>query len=109
MLNEEKKLSDLVNAVCNIYGDNLISVILYGSVARNEATEDSDVDIALLVSKDDEVMHKRMLDILVDFDLEYDKMISPSLIEKEQFDKWKTVLPYYKNIEKEGIVLWTAA
>ncbi len=91
----KKMLSDLVNAVCRIFGDNLISVILYGSVARNEANEDSDVDIALLVHRDDEVMHDRMMDVLVEFDLEYDKMISPSLIEKEQFDKWKSVLPYY--------------
>ncbi len=41
----------LVPAVREIYGDNLLKIILYGSVARNTATEDSDIDIAFLVKK----------------------------------------------------------
>ena len=99
----------LVPAICDIYGNRLISIILFGSVARNTATEDSDIDIALLVESDDPSLHDRMLDILSDLDLEYDQVISPSLIEKKQYDKWKAILPFYKNIEKEGVVLWKAA
>lgn len=99
----------LISGICDIYGDRLISIILYGSVARNTATIDSDIDIALLVKNDDPFMHDRMLDVLTDLDLEYDQVLSPSIIEKDQYDKWKAVLPYYRNIEKEGVVLWTAA
>lgn len=99
----------LISEICDIYGDRLISIILYGSVARNTATIDSDIDIALLVKNDDPFMHDRMLDVLTDLDLEYDQVLSPSIIEKDKYDKWKAVLPYYRNIEKEGIVLWTAA
>lgn len=33
----------------NIYGSNLISLYLFGSYARNEATEDSDIDIAVVL------------------------------------------------------------
>ncbi len=99
----------MVPAVCEIYGEKLISIILYGSVARNTATDDSDIDIAILVDDDNPDMHDKLLEVLSDLDLEYDQVISPSLIKKEQYDKWKTVLPYYQNIEKEGVVLWTAA
>ena len=30
-------------------------------------------------------------------------------IEKANMDKWGDVLPFYKNIKKEGVVLWKAA
>lgn len=99
----------LVPAVCDIYGDNLISIILYGSVARNTATEDSDIDIALLVKNNDKAMYDQWLDVAVSLNLEYDQLISTSLIEVQKFNKWKKVMPYYINIEKEGIILWKAA
>ncbi|MBR1635393.1 MAG: nucleotidyltransferase domain-containing protein [Lachnospiraceae bacterium] len=99
----------LIPAVCKIYGDNLISIILYGSVARNTATEESDIDIALLVRNNDKAMYEKWLDVAVNLDLEYDQLISTSLIEVQKFNKWKKVMPYYINIEKEGIVLWKAA
>lgn len=106
---EHELFQKIVPAVCDIYGKNLLSIILYGSVARNEATEESDIDIALIVTSDNRKMHKKMLDALSELDLEYNQVIAPSLILKENFDKWRDVMPYYKNIEKEGIVLWKAA
>ena len=105
---EEMRIK-LIKAICEIYGDNLVSIILYGSVARNEATEDSDIDIALLVKNDDKMMYDKWQDVAVELDLEYDQLIATSLIEEEKFNKWKNVMPYYKNIEKDGIVLWKAA
>ncbi len=99
----------LVSAVCEIYGNNLVSLILYGSVARGTATEDSDIDIAVIVNVDDRDMYDRLQDVVVDLDLEYDQVIATSLIENHKYEQWKSVLPYYRNIENEGIKLWTAA
>ena len=44
-----------------------------------------------------------------EMDLKYGKVFSIIDIEKEKIDKWGKVLPFYKNIQKEGIVLWKAA
>ena len=30
-------------------------------------------------------------------------------IEKENLQKWGKILPFYQNVQKEGIVLWKAA
>ena len=95
-------------SLCQLY-EEYTEIILYGSVARHAATEDSDIDIAFFVKDDDPEMHDKMLDVIVELNLEYDQLISPSMIEIEKFEKWKNVLPYYINIEKEGIVLWKAA
>ena len=106
---DSELFSRLVPAVCEIYGDNLISLILYGSVARGTATDDSDIDIAVIVKTDDKAMYNDLMDVITDLDLEYDQVISTTLIEVSLFEKWKGILPYYRNIEEEGVRLWTAA
>ena len=106
---EHELFNELVSEICKIYGDNLISIILYGSVARNTATEDSDIDIALLIKKNDDEMYDRWLDVAVGLDLRYDQLITTSLIEEDRFNEMKDKMPYYINIDKEGIVLWKAA
>ncbi len=85
------------------------AIILYGSVARDEARDDSDVDIAILVDSDEEGMYDRILDVVVNIELKYNLVISVVLIEMDRFKKWGDVLPFYKNIKKEGITLWTVA
>lgn len=109
ILLDKELVGKIVDGVRGAYGDNLISIILYGSVARNTATQESDIDIALIIYKDNKNMYNDWKNIVVDLDLEYDQVISTALIEKAKFDKWKRVIPYYKNIEREGIVLWKAA
>jgi len=105
----QEMYDDFVNEVKMIYLDNLQAIILFGSVARGTATEESDLDIAILVNSDDKSMYDQLLDVVVRIDLDNDVVISTTIIEKEQFDTWKDVLPFYKNISKEGIQLWEAA
>ena len=45
----------------------------------------------------------------ITLDLDNDVVIATTIIEKNQFDAWKDVLPFYKNINREGIQLWKAA
>ena len=102
--------NDLVNAMLDIFGDRLLSVVLYGSVARGEQTDESDIDVAIFLREPLTKEEKRkMLSALVDLDWKYDRMLSVNDIEQAVFDHWADVLPYYSNIKKEGIVLWKAA
>ena len=101
--------NDFVEEDRRIYKDNLSAIILFGSVARGTATDESDLDIAILVNTDDKEMYEQLLDAVVKLDLENDVVIATTIIEKNQFDAWKDVLPFYKNINREGIQLWKAA
>ena len=47
-----------------------------------------------------------MTDIVVDYQLDLGITLSVILIEQRELMEWKTTLPFYKNVEKEGIVLW---
>ena len=105
-----KRLIDMCADFERIYGSDLEKVVLYGSYARGEQNDESDVDIALILNDTtDENKHNAMSDIVVDYELEQGKTLSVIRIEYVQYRQWNSVLPFYMNIEKEGIVLWKAA
>lgn len=91
-----------------IFGSTLHKIILYGSFARGTQTEESDVDIAVITREYTEDMHDNMIDFTVDLELEYNKVLSILLVDYDNFKEWEDVLPFYRNIKKEGIVLWSA-
>ena len=103
-------LEKLVPGLLTIYGDLLVSIILYGSVARGTQMDESDVDIAVIMkSGATKEMYDQMLDLVVDLELECDKVLSVIRIDYEKFREWENVMPYYKNIKKDGVILWQAA
>ena len=104
------RLTEMSEALCAVYGDKLESVILYGSYARGEQMPDSDVDIAVILKEGNtESMHDAMIDIVVNYELDMAVTLSVVPIEYENYLTWRRVLPFYKNIDKEGIVIWKAA
>lgn len=103
-------LEKLIPGLQEIYGDLIDSVILYGSTARGTQTADSDVDVAILLRAGaTKVMRDQMLDLVVDLELACGKVLSVLFIDYDKFAEWKDVLPFYKNIRKDGVVLWQAA
>ncbi len=109
MGNIQTVIEKLVPNLQKIFGSSMTSIILYGSIVRGTQTEDSDVDVAVIVKDYTEEMHEQMIDLTVDLDLDYGCVLSVLLIEEEQFEEWGNVLPFYVNIKKEGQVLWNAA
>ncbi|MGN0369445.1 MAG: nucleotidyltransferase domain-containing protein [Butyrivibrio sp.] len=105
-----KKLCKMCDAFGEVYGRYIEEVILYGSYARGQETDESDVDMALvLTDAQTEEQYDRMTDIVVDYQLDLGVTISVISIEKREFKEWKTTLPFYKKVEKEGIVIWKSA
>ncbi|MGN1027015.1 MAG: nucleotidyltransferase family protein [Faecousia sp.] len=106
----ELVLQELVPGLRKIYGDLIDSLILYGSTARGTQTDESDIDVAVLlhagVTKE---MREQMLDLVVDLELACGKVLSVLCIDYEKFIEWQDTLPFYKNIRKDGVVLWQAA
>ena len=106
----EAALERLIPGLKSIYGDLLVSVILYGSAARGTDTEESDVDIALILNRGATAeMYDQLLELVVDLEIECGKVFSLIRIDAERFREWEAVMPYYRNIRQEGVVLWQAA
>ena len=55
------------------------------------------------------VTENELSDFIVDMNLKYDKVFSVIDIDIDNYEKWKAVAPFYKNVKQDGIVLWKAA
>ena len=94
--------------VKNILGDKLKKVILYGSYARGDYRADSDIDIMLLTTLTDKEIGKvetEIFDIAFDFLMDYGVDISVIIKNEEHFNYWLGALPFYDNVQREGVVL----
>lgn len=94
--------------VKQIIGSSLVKVILYGSYARGDYRDNSDIDIMVLTTlTDDEIKktEKEIFNLAFDFQMEYGVDISVTVKNEEHFNYWLGVLPFYNNVQREGIVL----
>ena len=109
MISNEIK-EDLIKGLNIIMGDKMRELLLYGSVARGDDNVDSDVDIAMIVkSKLSDREKKMFIHWNAQMDMKYDRVFSIIDVEEELLKKWGDMVPFYKNIKSEGIVLWKAA
>ena len=106
----QKALDELVPGILNILKEQAVRIILYGSVAKGMNQPESDVDIAVLIqgSMTPEA-EERLSSFIVDMNLKYDAVFSVIDIDVDMFNLWSNVIPFYKNVNNEGVVLWTAA
>ena len=65
-----------------------MAVILYGSVARNDNTDESDIDIAIIVKNEmDDATKERFIRWSTELDLQYDRVFSIIDIQEENMEK----------------------
>ncbi len=88
-----------------VYGDKLEAIILYGSFAKNKATEDSDIDIAIILKEDINPSKEvdKINDFISDLGLEYDEFITLLPLSLQEVEN--SIWPLYRSLRKEGIRL----
>lgn len=101
-------INEFIGEVKNQHGRHIQQIVLFGSYARDEEREGSDIDILLLVDYSDAEIKKiqnSIYDLAFELEMATGKDISPIIINVEQFRYWKDTLPFYRNIRREGVVL----
>ena len=105
-----KILSEYIPKVKAIYGEILNKVILYGSYARGDYHEESDIDVMILLDVPPENERLKILDLMdvtCDTSFKNDFIdIQPVTKSLYTFKKWGSVLPFYSNVSKEGLILY---
>ena len=98
-----KSLAEFKKEIEELYGERLKDVVLYGSWARGKATEESDID--LLIVLEGEIIPgleiDRMIDIITDINLSYNVLISVYPVSEEDYATMNS--PILLNVRKEGI------
>ena len=90
----------------DMLGDRLECVVLYDSYARGDFDDESDVDLMVRVRCDKEELtslHGAFIKIASELSLKYGVEVSVSLTDTATFNRYKHALPYYENVEREGV------
>lgn len=88
------------------FGDKFDSAVLYGSYARGDFDDGSDIDIMILanIPRAELACYKKKFSRLTsELGLKYDVVITVTLKDSETFYKFQNTVPFYSNIQKEGI------
>ncbi|MBC8384082.1 MAG: nucleotidyltransferase domain-containing protein [Candidatus Cloacimonetes bacterium] len=87
--------------------NKLKTIILYGSYARNEQSDDSDLDLAVIYDSElGEKEKKKVADISCELSLKYDILLSIIYRSKKDFDEYSKFVPFYQVVNKQGIVIY---
>ena len=104
----ESVINEFITEISKLIGERLKKVILYGSYARGDFSKNSDIDIMILTDfNDEELVQKRMQirELACDLELENDVVISPVVRNIDKYNARVNVIPFYSNVQKEGVVL----
>ncbi len=108
--NINKIIDEFVKGVCEILGNRMKKIILYGSYARGDFNKSSDIDIMILTDLTDNELSEYRQKIWdyayeIEWDNAFDITLSPLVKNIDRFNYWLEAMPFYMNVQKEGVVL----
>ncbi len=82
-------------------------LVLFGSRARKTSTEDSDIDLLILLDQDKITWQEETRITYPLYDIEFETGIQISLIvlSKKDWESKHKITPFYRNVAREGILL----
>ncbi len=108
--NVNRIINEFIQGAKDILGNRVKKIILYGSYARGDFNESSDIDIMILTDLTDDEIYGyfvKVSDMAYDIEEEnnFDIEFSPLIKNIDKFNYWLEALPFYMNVQKEGVVL----
>jgi predicted nucleotidyltransferase len=93
------------NILVDYYGPRFKGLILYGSLARNQASTGSDIDLLVLLSKPFDYFQElhQIIDLLYPMQLESEQLISAKPAAFDDYEQMAIQL--YRNAKREGLAL----
>lgn len=98
-----KLMKELKQGLAQIYGENLKAVYLYGSYARGDYRDGSDVDVMILLKDYQNYWRElhRSSDYVSDISLKYDVTVSCIIIKEIQWRQ--SDMPVVRSIHRDGM------
>lgn len=91
-----------------IFAEDFSRIVVYGSYARGDYKENSDVDVMIFVKIPEEQIgsyRETVSDCAFEYFMKYGIDISPIIKNEEHFKDWADYLPYYRSVRDEGVVV----
>lgn len=99
-------INQLRERLCYLFHIEQFDVILFGSYARNEADDGSDIDVLFLVDASRQSIAEKnwqVGEVCADLLLEHGIVVSPIIENRDYFHRQANLLPFFKNIQQEGV------
>jgi predicted nucleotidyltransferase len=98
---DQQALQAFVEYLQKSVPDQLEFMALFGSKVRGDSQEDSDIDVLVILSKEDRELRREILKRAARFSLEYDVLLSPRVIGAERWEKIRG-FSFYQNVRQEA-------
>jgi len=108
------KITNKIITMANeVFAETLKSVILFGSYARGDYNEHSDIDVMIVVNMSPDSLAKYRDEVSrfsSRLSLETEQCITISLLlqDADTLNKYSDYLPFYSNVLNEGVILYAA-
>lgn len=99
-------VEELMDGVSVIFAKGQMETILFGSYARGDAEEGSDIDVLFLVDSSREIIMERnwrLGELAAELLMKYGVLVSPIVENREYFYSNAEVLPFFRNVDREGV------
>ena len=98
-------ISNFKKRASDYYGTRLYSLVLYGSYARGDFREGSDIDILVVLNSIESEMNEitNLTEIKTDLILEYERYLSTNPVSRDKFEN--SGLSFFQKVKEEGILL----
>ncbi len=100
----DKIIKEFKTRTKKLYGNKLYNIILFGSWTSNEASENSAINLLVVIKHDIKPGEEidRMIDIITEINLKHNVLLSVYPVSEKNYSILKS--PLLMNVRREGIV-----
>lgn len=105
-LNEKEAIESVAELLFQTLKDNLAEVYLFGSKARGDFHDDSDIDLLVIVERLNHESRWEIRATAADCSLKFDVLFNTHILDKERWDQLaKTQDTLWREVQRDGIPL----
>lgn len=98
----QKAIDEFVKRATQAYGDRIRGITLFGSVARGTPRRDSDIDLLVVIDKEDFRLRRELTGLAFDIFMETGGDLSVKVLSSQDFQARKT-FSFLRNVLAEGV------
>ena len=99
-------IAQLRESLSSIFPKEQFDVILFGSYARNDADDGSDIDVMFLVDSSRQTIqekHWQVGEAAAEVLMDHGIVVSPIVENRAYYHANANILPFFKNVQREGV------